>query len=412
MTPSLFSPGPRQDRRLRADLSAYDRLNQSPFPHDAHARELIDCWWRALPPPARESIAKRFVNKRREQHLGAFFELYMSAMTARLFSGVKLDVGQEDDTTRDPDLFVINVDSQWSIEATVVLGDDVVGPDDRPRVGLLYEAIQRIRTREYLIGVNLLAIGSGNPSRRNVTAELDTWLQGLDVDEQRARAARNEPPCERLIEWDGWRVKVTAMPWRDGTIDAAESVIGFKIEGMAGHKHVFEGERTIEIDGPRKLSDSRMLADALRRKARRGQRLDDRPWVIAVMCAGDLVNDRDIVQALLGRFEYPLNPRRGEPHEGVHQTGGLWHQGDGWRYGRVSAVLTVCELSPLSVAAVEPTVWLNPAAEHPLLVGTFPWRTMHIRHDLQVTEEQAISTAAEVFGILRTFPRSRAHDPS
>ena len=97
MTPSLFSPGPRQDRRLRADLSAYDRVNQSPFPHDAHARELIDCWWRALPPPARASIAKRFVNKRREQHLGAFFQLYMSAMTARLFSGVKLDVGQEDD---------------------------------------------------------------------------------------------------------------------------------------------------------------------------------------------------------------------------------------------------------------------------------------------------------------------------
>ena len=296
--------------------------------------------------------------------------------------------------------------------ATAVLGDDVVGPDDRPHVGLLYEAIERIRTREYLIGVNLLAIGTGNPSRRNVTAELDGWLQGLDVDEQRARAERGEPPCERLIEWDGWRVEVTARPWRDGTIDAAASMIGGKTEGTAGHKHVFKGERTIEIDGPRKLSDSRLLANALRRKARRGQRLDDRPWVIAVMCAGDLVDDRDVVQALLGGFEYPLDPRRGGPLAGVHQSGGLWHQGDGLRYGRVSAVLTICELSPLSVAAVEPTLWLNPAAEHPLPVGVFPWRTMHIRQNLQVATEPATSTAAEVFGISRTFPRSRAHDPS
>ena len=254
------------------------------------------------------SIAKRFVNKRRAQHLGAFFELYMATMTSRLFSGVTVDVGHESDTTRDPDLFVIDVDSRWTIEATVVLGDDVVGPDDRPRVGPLYEAVERITTREYLLGVHLLAIGSGNPGRRNVTAKLDEWLQSLDV-EQRARGTRDEPPCEHVIEWDGWRVKFTAMPWRDGTIDTTDSVIGWKCEGMAGHKHIFKGERTIEIDGPRRLSDSQLLAQALRRKARRGQNLDDRPWVIAVMCAGDFVSDRDIVQALLGRLEYPVVSR-------------------------------------------------------------------------------------------------------
>jgi hypothetical protein len=409
----LFSARPRQARRLRADLSAYDRLDQSPYPYDGHARDLIDRWWRVLPPPARASIAKRFSNKRREQHLGAFFELYMASMVSRLSTGVTVDVGQENDATRDPDLFIIDVDSQWSVEATVVLGDDVVGPKDRPRVGALYEAIELISTREYLIGIDLLAVGAGNPGRRNVTTKLDRWLQSLDIDEQRARAERHDPPCEHLIEWDGWRVNVSAMPWKDGTINPSESVIGCKTEGgMAGHKNVFEGQRPIVVDGPRKLSDSRLLAESLRRKAGRGQRLDERPWVIAVMCAGDFVNDRDIGQALLGRIERSIDAERGEVLPGEYQPGGLWHQGAGWRYGRVSGVLTVCELTPRSIAAVGPTVWLNPAAEHPLPVGVFPWRTMHIQLDGQVAEEEARRSAAEVFAISRSFPRTRADDPS
>lgn len=387
-------------------------MDRSPFTQHRYARELIDHWWRALPPPAQQSIAKRFVNKRREQHLGALFELYMATMCARLFSGVTVDVEQQNDPTRSPDLFVLDIGSSWSIEATTVTGDDVVGPTDRARVGAIYEAIELIRTRHYLIAVNLLAVGSGNPGRRNITAKLGEWLQTLDIEEERSRAEDDARSRQHLIEWDGWRVQVAASPWRDGTIPADRSVIGSKIEGMAGHKRVIEGERTIEIDGPRNLSDDRLLAEALRRKAKRRQNLAGRPWVLAVMCAGDFVSDREIVQGLLGSFTYPVDAERREILPGEHQPGGLWHQGDGWRYERVSAVLTVRELTPLSIAVVEPTVWLNPLAEHPLPVAAFPWRTMHIARDRRVAEEpsprpaQACTTEAD-----RAAGRSRGRHP-
>jgi hypothetical protein len=42
----------------------------------------------------------------------------------------------------------------------------------------------------------------------------------------------------------------------------------------------------------------------LRKKAGHGYGLADRPFVIAVLCAGDFVDEHDIAQTLFGPIEY------------------------------------------------------------------------------------------------------------
>jgi hypothetical protein len=93
----------------------------------------------------------------------------------------------------------------------------------------------------------------------------------------------------------------------------------------------------------------------------------------AVLCAGDLIDDHDIAQALFGRIEYTAS-MSSDRVSGRLLSGGLWHDGDGPRYSAVSAVLTASNLGPKSVAAVEPCLWLNPVAANPIETASLPWR--------------------------------------
>jgi hypothetical protein len=400
---SLFSPGERVDRLPRS-ASAYARLDRGPFAYHAHVRELLDEWYRRLPDSAQKSIRKRFTSGRRDQHLGAFFELYMHELTGRSgFDSVEIDVGQEDPAQITPDLTSHRGSEAIPIEATVCLGDDVVDPRDRPRLNQLYDAVELIdRGAEFMLHVDVRKIGPDTLGRRTVTRFLNQWLEGLDPDEELARATRDEPAACATFDCDGWNVLFIATGVQPELRAQADlGVIGGVTEGLGGFTHRVVGENTIEFDGPRPLKDHELLARALLGKAKQGYDAGDRPLVVAVMCAGDFVEDREIAQALLGPIQYRLGGG------GHYEPGGLWRDGGGWRYRRVAAVLTFAQLSPTSVAVVEPTLWLNPAADHPLRGHVFPWRTMAIAPDGRIIEHPATRTVAEILSISPAFPRFR-----
>jgi hypothetical protein len=161
-----------------------------------------------------------------------------------------------------------------------------------------------------------------------------------------------------LIDEQGWRVRLEATGKKpELRADPDISVIGSRVEGFAedpdGHG-LFP-----EIDGITPLTR------VLLRKAGHGYQIDDRPFMIAVLCAGELVDDHDIAQALFGRIEYAVSMSSDRAAR-RYLPGGLWHEEAGPRYTDVSAVLTASNLSPSGVAAVNPCLWLNPAATHPL----------------------------------------------
>jgi len=238
------------------------------------------------------------------------------------------------------------------------------------------------------------------PGRRNVTRFLDDWLSGLDPDVERERVARGLPPAQKTWCWEGWTAHFQATGLRKELRgERRQTVIGDMFEGLGGHTHRIVGERTIEFDGPRPLDDRRLLERKLVGKAGHGYETGDQPLVIAVLCAGECVRDHEIAQALFGRIDYRLGGRAD------WRAGGLWRNRSGWRYTRVSAVVTVADLSPISVAVVEPTLWLNPAAGRPLHRGLFPWRTMKVGAEGRIVERAASRAVADVLGVDAAFPR-------
>jgi hypothetical protein len=130
--------------------------------------------------------------------------------------------------------------------------------------------------------------------------------------------------------------------------------------------------------------------------------------VIAVLCAGDFIEEHDIAQALFGPIEYRVAVDS-DSATGAYQPGGLWHEGAGPRYTGVSAVLTASNLTPGAVAAVEPCLWLNPAATHPIDPGLLPWRRWEIDRRGRFVEHPAIRGAADLFGLTAGWP---ADEPS
>jgi hypothetical protein len=133
--------------------------------------------------------------------------------------------------------------------------------------------------------------------------------------------------------------------------------------------------------------------------------------VIAVLCAGEFIDEHDIAQALFGQIEYQLS-MSSDQAVGSFVPGGLWHEAAGPRYTDVSAVLTASSLTPSGVAAVEPCLWLNPAAVHPIDTSRLPWRRWEIDPSGRFVERVAAMTSAELFGLPTSWPAEEPREGS
>lgn len=149
------------------------------------------------------------------------------------------------------------------------------------------------------------------------------------------------------------------------------------------------------------IDDATPLRSKLKKKGSRYGQLDQ-PYLVALLCAGDLVEDHDIADALLGTTAvryYPGTQRT----EIVRQLEGFWHARKGPQNTRVSAVMTVPRLNWSSIIITEPTIWLNPWSAHPLK-APLPWRTHTITTDGHFTTTEATRSAANVLALPASWP--------
>jgi hypothetical protein len=375
--------------------SDYERLDRAMDEIPVRVRGLMDAWYARLPDHARSEIRQRFTEKTMGAHLGAFWELYLHEAGCRLGCEVDIDVGR-DHAGRRPDLLLCKAATSFYVEARVAEGDDVIAREQRTRANQLYAAVERITNRDFLIFVSLMRVGANTPGSKLVTTPLDHCLARLDPDAERRRTDAGDAPAELLIDRDGWRVRLQAtakLPENRGRPDT--TVIGGREEGFADDP---DGEDLLaEVD------DIAPLTRALLRKAGHGYELGERPFVIAALCAGPLVDDHDIAQALFGPIGYRLSVSSNKVAS-RYLPGGLWHEGAGVRYRDVSAVLTASNVHPGNVASVEPCLWLNPAATRPLDAPWLPWLRREIGPDGRLAEHPASASAAGVFGLPRQWP--------
>jgi hypothetical protein len=370
--------------------SAYERLDQSEGEVAHRIRVLMDRWFLRMPPCARGELGNRFRSQELGAHLGAFWELYVHEVSIRLGFDVTVYVGAHTDQERRPDFALVKADTEFRVEATAVLGDDSVDRKDRARVEQLYEAIEHIANRDFLLTVELRGIGSSTPGRALVR-KIDSWLSTLDRDAEFARIRNGGTGTRTLLQHDGWRLGLIVSPIRDELRGR---------EDFGGIGSIVEGFVTQQREtGMRKVSEIAPIAKALRDKAGHGYALDGKPFVIAALCAGTFASERDIAQALLGRIEHRVGGGGG------YQGGGLWLDDRCQpRNTRVSAVLTALALSPDACAVVEPCLWTNPWARCPLCLDRLPWRRNQIRLNGTIETHLARLTVAQVLGLNSAWP--------
>lgn len=392
---SLFSLGPRREDHavLPNTASAFQRLDQAGGPAADITRQTLEDWYLRLPEHARGPIARNFHDAALAVHLGAFWELYLHESALRLGFVVDVDIGREDPDRPRPDFLLTKEGCSLYVEATAVLGDDAVAPKQRKLVDQLYDAIERIRIRDFLLHVVPLRIGTSTPGRRTIGAQLENWLGELDADELLAARGQDLPRPENTFSFDGWVVRIKASAYlRELRGRADLRVIGEKTEGM---------ELIGDVEGFKRMRDIDAASREIRKKAGKYGELD-RPYIVAALCASPFINDHDIAQALIGRIRYRL-PADGGETEGGYEPGGLWLGVEGLRNTRVSAVLTAAGLRPSGIAAVEPVLWTCPAPIHPL-PHHGPFKAFGFDPEGAVQEHSATRRPAEILGLPHRWP--------
>lgn len=386
----LFDPAePNFRGRATPTSSPYEHLVHSDGKAAVRIRALLEAWWSDLPSVARAQIRERLRSPLPVIHLGAFWELYTHASLRGLFGEVSVDVGEDHLERRRPDFSLSDPNGGVCFEATAVAGDDFVDRGERPRVQQFYALLERSANRDFLLHLQLFSVGPSTPGRR-LLIEVEGWLNSLEWESELRRKKAGQPPAERVFRRDGWAFEIGASPWLPHLRGREDlKLVGSRVEGFGS------------TGGFKLIDEVSPLSSALRRKAGHRYELEGRPFVVATLCAGALVDDEDVAQALLGRISHRFGGG------GHYVGGGLWlGEDDKPRNRDISAVLIAIDLKPAGVAQVEPTLWTNPWARNPLPSGLLPWRRMEIAPDGRTNEHTATRAAYEVLGLDPAWPRS------
>lgn len=383
---SLFSAGERTRLNPKGySESEYSFLDQSAREPVARIRGVLDQWYEHLPVPARASIRNRFSSDDPGHHLGALCELYVHEATRRITFEIDVDIGREDPEHLRPDFLLAENGPGFYLEATAALGASVLGDQaSHTKAAALKEAIERVKAPGFFLGVDLNACGGKTPGRRDVTEPLQRWIDEHDPDDVTAELAKTGDVPRKVLRFDGWEVEVKAFPVNpEHRGDPDHRVIGSYSEGFAA------------------LDDATPLRRKLKSKAGRYGGLE-LPYVIAVLCAGDFIEDWDVMGALFGATGLAIDPATGQART-VRDPDALWVGPAGVINTSVSAVITIPQLSASAITAVEPTVWLNPWAARPLTVA-LPWRTKEAGPDGQIVTHDATRLPADIFELPDRWP--------
>jgi hypothetical protein len=393
---SLFSAEARVARPLAPTLSEFQQLEQAADGASERVRALMDDWFQRVPPEARPQIRERFRRDTTPDHRGAFWEMYLHTAGVLLGFEVGVDIGNDTSGERRPDFAFAGTSDAFHVEATVVLGDDVVPRGTRPRVQQLRAVLEGLTNPNFYVHVKVRQVGAGTPGAK-LASRVDGWLAGLDPDAQ-LDSDEDGPvlPAWRLDD-DGWILDLTAgalQPELRGRTD---------LRGVGSWQEGFD----LDDDGNasmHKMRDVDPIGKSLRSKANHKYVTDGHPLIVAVLCISAFASEREVAQALLGPIKYRWSPT-GSCFAGEYTGGGLWlDEKQRPRNTRMSAVLTALNLRPSGVAVVEPVLWTNPWAPRPVRMGALPWRTNEFARDGTITTHEATRTVADIFGIGTHWP--------
>jgi len=358
----LFDDNLRTDPTPRRDGEAlFPFLNRVCGPRWEILRDLLQTWFADYGYVDRARLARDIRTPDSRKFFSAFWELCLHEYFRRLAFSLTPHppIGG---STRRPDFLLRKPAGAAFLEATVVhpTADEL---SFERRMAPIYEAINKLRSPDFSLNVEVLQVGTATPPGGRLRQKLTAWLASLDPD-------NCLPPASDPSFWDLPRYE---WAWRDWRFEFRAIPIHADRRGRPGHRPVgWYPARGGPVD------DHLAVRDALFTKARRYGTLG-RPYILAVLVDRMTANEHELLQAMFGAlWSNPtvLQSARLPPHY-PDDYQGLWLAKKGPQYRDVSAVITATGLAPWTVASSELHLYHNPWASIPLAVA-LPFATTRL----------------------------------
>lgn len=189
-------------------------LNDVVGPFWQRQRDLLEEWFVTAGSDA--DVRSRFRSKREDQHLGAFWELYLHAMLKLCGCSVTPHptlVG----STHHTDYLAQSASARFHLEATAAIVDDPKRGQVNKLVDQLNDDLQSLPSTEFFIHAEVISSGPSAPSARVIRNFVANWMSAFDPDWVEADlAAKNRLMHGPSTTWqqDGWQLVFRLDPIR------------------------------------------------------------------------------------------------------------------------------------------------------------------------------------------------------
>lgn len=257
------------------------------------------------------------------------------------------------------------------------------------RKDIVYDSINKLRSPNFFIGVNVIASSRASPPGRKWREVLERELSKLNPNKVEAELKRGS---DKLPEWTikecGWIVTFYATP---------------KSKEARGIDDIYPISATgIEMQW---IKDHINIHNTITNKASKYGR-PNLPIIIAVNVLSIFCDEKHIIDSLLGekKLIQLRQPKGSKFFESRRYSSGVWIRRGKPQNKRISGALMSIYLSPMNITKQTPVLWHNPWAKQPLNpdIWSIPRIIYNKRSDK--FEQKEGKTAQEIFNLPNDWP--------
>lgn len=368
-------PRPHTDPHDRHE-SAFAYLNRSGRPEAAFVRQLVENWLTRYPANHRGALISRLRSSIDDQHLSAFFELFVHELLLVRGHQILAIEPELSDTKKSPDFLVKAKEGHCLyLECALATGRSQSEVAAQKRLNQVRAAIDKVNSPRHFLDLTVHGLPTETISSNTMIKKLRVWIDDLPDDDSTMNApsfTHNEHGATFIIK---------AFPRRNP--GRAIGVQRFPLRQLA-------------VDGD--------LKSALKKKANRYGKLDH-PYVVAVNALDLFARQDDAFDALFGSTCTVVEQTAGkETFRESRNPDGIWHGPGGARHQGLSAVLSTERIDPWDFARRRGRLIRNPWATAPV-----PFFDLGV-DDIQPQQERCHITAGqsmgEIFGLPNQWPEA------
>ncbi|MFN8586867.1 MAG: hypothetical protein U0704_03620 [Candidatus Eisenbacteria bacterium] len=292
----LFDDFERTDMdRARPSEEGFAWWNRTARPEVAAMRSELECWFSRYCPEDAPRLRREFRTRRRPQHVGALFELFVHEQLVKAGFDVECQLMLPGTPNR-PDFLAHRAGCEpFYVEAKTKLESSETAADEK-RLRIILDEVRSLPSRGFAVGVS----SHGTPPRTVETISLrrgvSDWLQSLDYEHELAvsRAGRHSQQSVWTWSADQFHLRFHAVPVERPHGELRPTVLGYMLPG------------TCQLS----VTD-RDIAAAVEEKASHYGHLEH-PYIIAINLMDIRLEPGDVeagVSMAFGSIAHPRNSR-------------------------------------------------------------------------------------------------------